>query len=74
MIILVWKRRWAFFLQRKYLEGHESEVITLEKPVGLRIEESIIKAAKMQALKEDKTLKQYIIDLIMADIEKKKGE
>ena len=49
-------------------------MITLEKPVGLRIEESIIKAAKMQALKEDKTLKKYIIDLIMADIEKKKGE
>lgn len=46
----------------------------MEKPVGLRIEESIIKAAKMQALKDDKKLKQYIIDLIMADIEKKEKE
>jgi hypothetical protein len=46
----------------------------LEKSVGLKIDESIIKKAKMQALKDDKTLKRYIVDLIMADIKKKEKE
>ena len=46
----------------------------MEKSVGLKIDESIIKKAKMQALKDDNTLKQYIVDLIMADIKKKEKE
>ena len=61
-----------YYIIESTLNRYGNEVIEVEKPVGLRIEESIIKAAKMQALKDDKTLKQYIIDLIMADIEKKK--
>lgn len=42
------------------------------KVVNFHMESSLHKAMKIQALKLDKTIKQYIVDLIQKDLQKEK--
>lgn len=44
------------------------------KIVNFQTEDDLHKKMKMKALKEDKTLKQYIIDLIQEDLQKEKEQ
>ena len=50
---------------------YEQEVITISKTIAFRVEEEFHTAVKMQAVKEKKTLQEYIIDLIKKDLEEK---
>ena len=44
---------------------------TLAKSITIRLDEDLQKAAKMQALKEDKTLQDYVIELLTKDLKAK---
>ena len=43
----------------------------MAKSITIRLDENLQKAAKMQALKEDTTLQDYVIDLITKDLKAK---
>lgn len=42
------------------------------KVINFQMENSLHKEMKMQALKEDKSIKQYITDLVKKDLQKEK--
>ncbi|WP_278245781.1 hypothetical protein [Lacrimispora indolis] len=42
-----------------------------EKGINIKIDEELYKEVKFRALEQDKTLKDYIIDLIKKDLNKK---
>lgn len=44
------------------------------KQITLRLDESTHKAAKIEALMQDKSFMQYVIDLIKQDLETKKEQ
>ncbi len=42
-----------------------------EKGINIKVDEELYKEIKFRALELDKTLKDYIIDLVKKDLEKK---
>ena len=50
-------------------EGGQQNMVT-EKTITLRLDEETHKNIKLQAVLKGVTLKQYIVDLVNADIEK----
>lgn len=53
----------------KYVERGQQNMVT-EKTITLRLDEETHKNIKLQAVLKGITLKQYIVDLVNADIEK----
>lgn len=53
----------------KYVERGQQNMVT-EKTITLRLDEETHKNIKLQAVLKGVTLKQYIVDLVNADIEK----
>lgn len=43
----------------------------VEKGINIKVDEELYKEIKFRALELDKTLKDYIIDLVKKDLEKK---
>lgn len=44
------------------------------KRVGITLDDEVYKEAKLKAVQEDKTMKQYITELIEKDLQKEKEQ